>query len=222
VFVEAHTVGQDDWTTLPDLNGHTSTSTGDSCPEGWRELHPFLDHFQTLNADNTCSPTGTTGSWNADSGSSGGWVQWAVDLSAYAGKQVEVSIAYVSDWSVQGLGTFVDDIVVSTGEGTTSFETGMDGWTVTGPPPGSARTRTTSSAPPRADSLRARRSRPKTRSTSGSASRGSRRLPRGTPSWAERSTTCSSSRTEQDDGGKPQLATSPQRRSLPHPLAVSP
>jgi hypothetical protein len=28
---------------------------------------------------------------------------------------------------VQGLGTFVDDIVVSTGEGTTSFETGLDG-----------------------------------------------------------------------------------------------
>ena len=123
VFVEAHTVGQDDWTTLPDANGHTSTSTGDSCPEGWRELHPFLDHYQTLNADNTCSPTGTTGTWNADSGNSGGWQQWSVDLSAYAGKQVEVSIAYVSDWSIQGLGTFVDDIVVSTGEGTTSFET---------------------------------------------------------------------------------------------------
>jgi Zinc carboxypeptidase len=138
VFVEAHTVGQDDWTTLPDLNGHTGTSTGDSCPEGWRELHPFLDHYQTLNADNTCSPTGTTGAWNADSGSSGGWVPWSVDLSDYAGKQVEVSIAYVSDWATQGLGTFVDDIVVSTGEGTTSFETGMDGWTVTGPPPGSA------------------------------------------------------------------------------------
>jgi hypothetical protein len=65
-------------------------------------------------------------------------VQWSVDLSAYAGKQVEVSIAYASDWSVQGLGAFVDDIVVSTGEGTTSFETGMDGWTVTGPPPGCA------------------------------------------------------------------------------------
>jgi len=138
VFVEAHTVGQDDWTTLPDQNGHTSTSPGDSCPEGWRDLHPFLDHYQTLNADNTCSPTGTTGSWNAASGNSGGWGQWSVDLSAYAGTQVEISIAYVSDWSIQGLGTFVDDIVVSTGDGTTSFETGTDGWTATGPPPGSA------------------------------------------------------------------------------------
>ena len=26
LIVEAHTVGQDDWTTLPDLNGHTSTT----------------------------------------------------------------------------------------------------------------------------------------------------------------------------------------------------
>jgi hypothetical protein len=136
-FVEGRTVGQNDWTTLPDLNGHTSTSTGDSCPEGWRELHPFLDHYQTLNADNTCSPTGTTGSWNAASGKSSGWEQWSVDLSRYAGKQVEVSIAYVSDWSIQGLGVFVDDTVVSTGE-TTSFEDGLGGWSVSGAPAGSA------------------------------------------------------------------------------------
>ena len=32
-----------------------------------------------------------------------------------------------------GLGVFVDDIVVSTGEGSTSFEAGLDGWAVTGP-----------------------------------------------------------------------------------------
>jgi hypothetical protein len=137
VFVEAHTVGQDDWTTLPDLNGHTSTSTGESCPAGWHDLHPFLTHYQTLHADTTCSPTGTTGSWNAASGSSGGWQQWSVNLSAYAGKQVEVSIAYVSDWSVQGLGVFIDDTAVSTGA-TTSFEDGLGGWAVTGPAPGSA------------------------------------------------------------------------------------
>jgi len=138
LFVEARTAGGDDWTTLPDLNGHTSQNTGDSCPAGWRELHPQLDHYQTLNADGTCSPTGTTGAWNAASGGSGGWQQWQVDLSAYAGKQVEISIAYASDWAVQGLGVFLDDIVVSTGEGTTSFEDGLAGWAVTGPPAGSA------------------------------------------------------------------------------------
>jgi len=46
VFVEAHTVGQDDWTTLPDLNGHTSQDTGQSCPAGWVALHPQLGHYQ--------------------------------------------------------------------------------------------------------------------------------------------------------------------------------
>jgi hypothetical protein len=141
VMVEAHTVGQDDWTTLPDQNGHTGTSTGESCPEGWFEIHPFLEHYQSVNADGSCSPTGSSGSWNAASGASGGWQQWSVDLGAYSGKQVEVSITYVSDWATQGLGDFVDDIAVSTGEGNTSFEDDgdvMDGWAVTGPPPGSA------------------------------------------------------------------------------------
>lgn len=138
LFVEARTAGGEDWTTLPDQNGHTSTSTGDSCAEGWRDLHPQLDHYQTWDSETgACTPTGTTGSWNAASGNSGGWQQWSVDLSAYAGGQVEVSIAYASDWAVQGLGVFVDDIVVSTGEGNTSFESGLEGWDVSGAPEGS-------------------------------------------------------------------------------------
>ena len=138
VFVEAHTPGNDDdWTTLPDLNGHTTTSTGDSCPEGWRELHPHLDHYQTLNADDTCTSTGTTGSWNAASGGSGGWQQWRVDLSAWAGESVEVSIAYVSDWAIQGVGAFVDDITYPDGA-TESFESSLGGWVIAPAPPGSA------------------------------------------------------------------------------------
>jgi hypothetical protein len=141
LFVEAHTVGQDDWTTLPDANGATSTDTGESCPEGWFELHPWLEHYQTLNEDGTCSPTGTGGgSWNAASGNSDGWQQWSIDLGAYAGQQVEVSISYASDWSTQGLGTFVDDVTLPDGT-STSFENAADplgGWAISGPPPGSA------------------------------------------------------------------------------------
>ncbi|HEY3070595.1 MAG TPA: M14 family zinc carboxypeptidase [Gaiellaceae bacterium] len=140
VFVEAHTVGQDNWTTLPDLNGHTGSSTGESCGEGWHELHPFLAHYQTDNGDGTCTSVGTTGSWNAASGTSGGWEQWRVNLAPFAGESVELHISYVSDWAVQGLGVFLDDIALSTGAGTTSFEDDgdvMDGWAVTGPAPGS-------------------------------------------------------------------------------------
>jgi hypothetical protein len=136
LFVEARTAGGDDWTTLPDANGHTTQSTGDSCPEGWRELHPHLDHYQTLNADGTCSPTGTTGEWHAASGNSGGWQEWSIDLSQWSGQTVEVSIAYASDWAIQNLGAFIDDITLPDGT-TTSFETGLDGWTITGPPEGS-------------------------------------------------------------------------------------
>jgi hypothetical protein len=142
VFVEAHTAGQDNWTTLPDLNGHTTQATGESCKQensgGWRTLHPHLDHYQTQTGPSTCDPAGTTGAWHAASGNSGGWQQWRVDLSDFAGQQVEVSISYASDWSAQGLGTFVDDIEVSTGEGSTSFEAEMDGWTTPGAPAGSS------------------------------------------------------------------------------------
>jgi hypothetical protein len=140
VFVEAHTVGQDDWTTLPDENGHTAQDTGFSCPF-WLGLHPFLEHYQTDNGDGTCSPAGSSGDWWAVSGSSDGYEQWQVDLSQFAGSDVEVSISYASDDFVQLPGAVVDDVVVSTGEGTTSFEDDgdtMDGWTVPGAPEGSA------------------------------------------------------------------------------------
>jgi hypothetical protein len=139
VFVEAHTVGQDDWTTLPDANGHNAEDTGASCPF-WHELHPFLAHYQTDNGDGTCSPEGGSGHWWAASGASGGYEQWQVDLSGYAGSDVEVSISYASDDFVQLPGVVVDDVDVSTGEGTTSFEDDgdtMDGWTVPGAPEGS-------------------------------------------------------------------------------------
>lgn len=139
-FVEARTAGQDDWTTLRDLNGHTSQDTGFVCPF-WLGLHPFLEHYQTAQPDDSCTATGTSGSWWAASGRSEGYEQWKVDLSAYAGKDAEVSITYASDDLVQLPGVFVDDVVVSTGAGTTSFEADadpFDGWTVTGPPTGSA------------------------------------------------------------------------------------
>jgi hypothetical protein len=147
VFVEAHTLDEspdDDWTTLPDVNGHTSPSTGPndpdlaSCPAGWHELHPWLAHYQTFDGVGACTPTGTTGEWNAASGRSAGWEEWEIDLSAYAGEQVEISLSYASDWAVQGLGSFIDDIQVSHGGGSTSFETGLDGWTMPGAPEGSA------------------------------------------------------------------------------------
>jgi Peptidase family M1 domain/Peptidase M1 N-terminal domain len=144
-FVEAHTIGSDDWTTLPDVNpngSHTSNDVGDSCP-ALQKMHPWLAHYQSAG----CKPTGSTGQWWAATGSSTNPEHpelpehWLVDLGPYAGKQVEISISYASDEFVQGAGVFIDNIAVSTGEGTTSFEADgdvMDGWTTPGAPAGSA------------------------------------------------------------------------------------
>ncbi|MFC7593137.1 M14 family zinc carboxypeptidase [Nonomuraea antimicrobica] len=139
--VEARTAGGDDWTTLPDVNGHTTQDTGASClaenSGGWRTIHPFTQRYQ--GAD--CEPTGTSGAWHAASGNSNGWQQWKVDLTPYAGKQVELSISYVSDWSTQGAGVFLDDATVTldgAAAGTTSFETDLGGWAAAAAPEGSS------------------------------------------------------------------------------------
>jgi bacillopeptidase F (M6 metalloprotease family) len=139
VFVEAHTVGQEDWTTLADKNGNTSDDTGAGCPDPnpfWLQENPFLTHYITRTGTD-CTPTGTSGAWNAATGNSAGFQDWDVDLTAFAGKQVEVSITYATDPASQGLGVFVDDAEVLADGATvaqTSFEDDLGGWSVPGAP----------------------------------------------------------------------------------------
>jgi hypothetical protein len=137
-FVEAHPVGTDDWTTLPDANGHTGTGTGVLCYG--MGTHPFLAHYVTPGADDACTPAGSTGTWNGATGRSDGYEAWSIDLSGYAGRSVEVSLSSVTDEEITHPGAFVDDVVVSTGQGSTSFEDDadpLDGWVPGGPPAGS-------------------------------------------------------------------------------------
>jgi len=141
VIVEAHTVGAEDWTTLPEAGGLTSTDVPTECEAGFLIAeHPFLTHYLTP-GDAACTNTGTSGSWNSMTGNSGGWQQATFDLSAYAGKQVEVSISYVTDPNTGGVGVFVDDTQVVVGGAVTQsegFETGLGAWSLPGPPPGTA------------------------------------------------------------------------------------
>ena len=152
VVVEARDVttdpNSDAWTTLAEVDTDgagtadaslTTTSTGASCPEGLATdadaPHPFLLHYWSP----TCEPHGTSGDWNAFTGSSGGWTKWTADLSAYAGKKVDIRISVITDWGTLGLGTWVDDLRVSDGATTlefNDFETDLGGWTVGPPPPG--------------------------------------------------------------------------------------
>jgi hypothetical protein len=137
MFVEARPVGTENWTTLPDANGHTQQGGGESCftDGGWQQLHPRLLHYQTPTRD-SCTPTGTTGEWWAVTGSSGGWQDWKIDLSRYAGQKVELAVVVATDWSSGNLGAWIDDATITVGgtQQSTSFETDTAPW-ATGPSP---------------------------------------------------------------------------------------
>jgi hypothetical protein len=140
VIVEAHTVGQDDWTTLPDLNGGTTTDAPAECTANGflLALHPFLRNY--LGGADCTQPGTNGGTWNSFTGSSDGWQEVAVDLSNYSGSQVEVSISYVTDPAAAGIGAFVDDTrVVVDGQDVSAdgFEGATSEWTIGGPPAGS-------------------------------------------------------------------------------------
>ncbi|XVQ10309.1 M14 family zinc carboxypeptidase [Spirillospora sp. CA-255316] len=139
VIVEARTAGGEDWTTLPDRNGRTSANVPIECEADYLlTMHPHLRHY--LTGGNPCQNTGTSGRWHSFTGNSNGWVPAAFDLSAYAGKRVEVSIAYVSDPFTGGSGLFVDDTRVTTSGGQVDaegFESGLGPWAIAGAPAGS-------------------------------------------------------------------------------------
>ena len=139
VVVEAHRVGSDEWTTLPEVGGRSDTELPTDCEAGFlTRQHPFLLRYLTQ-AD-PCVPTGSSGEWHRLSGNSGGWQQVGFDLSAYSGQQVEVSISYVTDSSSGGVGVFVDDTRVTIGGTVTApegFEAGLGEWAVADAPAGS-------------------------------------------------------------------------------------
>ncbi|MFF8407695.1 M14 family zinc carboxypeptidase [Streptomyces sp. NPDC015684] len=138
--IEAHTVGADDWTTLPEASGATNAAVPAECGGGFLiGEHPWLKHYLTLSG-NACAASGTTGTWNSLTGSSAGWQQVSFDLSAYAGRTVELSISYVTDPGSGGHGVLADDASLVTGttaRDTEGFESSLGAWKAAGPPPGS-------------------------------------------------------------------------------------
>ena len=140
LIVETRTPGQDDWTTQP-ATGTTTAPPAECAADGFLlQMHPFLGHYLG-GAD--CTEPGTSGTWNSFTSGTfpAGWQQVEIDLSEYAGQQVEVSISYVTDPASGGIGTFVDDTEVVVDGAVTEadgFEGATSTWTVGGPPEGSA------------------------------------------------------------------------------------
>ncbi|MET9497489.1 M14 family zinc carboxypeptidase [Streptomyces sp. NPDC006552] len=140
VILEAHTVGAEDWTTLPDEDGLTTNAVPTECEAGFLiEDHPALTRYLTPDGA-ACANSGTSGAWNSLTGSSDDWKTVSYDLSAYAGHSAEVSLSYVSDPGSGGEGVRADNASVVIGGQVTEnegFETSLGVWRVPGPPAGS-------------------------------------------------------------------------------------
>ena len=92
--------------------------------------------------DNQCAARGSSGAWNAVAGASeaanaGSWTWRPTPAAA-----IDVSLTLATDILIQDGGVYVDDVAISAGGGSTSFEGGLDGWRPAARPAGARRTRT--------------------------------------------------------------------------------
>ena len=76
-------------------------------------------------------PTGANYGW-AYNGKSNGWVEETVDLSAYAGKKIQVRFEYITDAAVNGEGLLLDDVRVDAIGYASDFESDLGGWEAKG------------------------------------------------------------------------------------------
>ncbi|MBV6394947.1 MAG: hypothetical protein HFACDABA_00518 [Anaerolineales bacterium] len=76
-------------------------------------------------------PTGASHGW-AYNDKSGGWIEETVDLSAYAGKKIQVRFEYITDAAVNGEGLLLDDVRVDAIGYASDFESDLGGWEANG------------------------------------------------------------------------------------------
>jgi hypothetical protein len=92
-------------------------------------------NWQTLNTpsgrDRSEDPSGNAYGWGYN-GASGEWIDESVDLSQFAGKQVQIRFEYVTDAAVNGEGLLLDDVRVPEIDYSADFETDEGGWEAAG------------------------------------------------------------------------------------------
>ena len=79
-------------------------------------------------------PSGNSYGWgyNGLSGGDGTWIQEEIDLSQFAGQEVQIRFEYVTDAAVNGEGFLLDDIAVPEIGYFNDFEEGSDHWEAAG------------------------------------------------------------------------------------------
>jgi hypothetical protein len=76
-------------------------------------------------------PSGNNYGWGYN-GESGGWVHESVDLSRFAGSQVQLRFEYVTDAAVNGEGLLLDDVAIPQIDYFSDFEKDDGGWVASG------------------------------------------------------------------------------------------
>ncbi len=76
-------------------------------------------------------PSGNSYGWGYN-GISDNWIQESVDLSEYAGKEIQVRFEYVTDAVAHGEGMLIDDISIPEIGYFSDFEAGLGGWEADG------------------------------------------------------------------------------------------
>ena len=105
---------------------------------GWVELHPQLAHYQTWDGRRPARATGTHRRLERRERQLGGWQQWSIDLSAYAGEDRRDLHRLRQRLGARRASASSSTTSRSPTAPARSFETGLDGWAITGPPAGSA------------------------------------------------------------------------------------
>lgn len=79
-------------------------------------------------------PSGNSFGWGYNGLSGGGprWIQEEVDLTPFAGEEVQIRLEYITDAAVNGEGFLLDDVAVPEIGYSTDFEDGDGGWAAEG------------------------------------------------------------------------------------------
>jgi len=77
------------------------------------------------------NPSGNSYGWGYN-GASGAWIEEQVDVSQFAGKQVQIRFEYITDMAVNGEGFLLDDVRISEINYSEDFEVGEGGWQAEG------------------------------------------------------------------------------------------
>ena len=92
------------WRTLPDEAGILEQDAGFAPCSDLLEQHPFLGNY-LVRATGAPAMYATRPGSGLQTRSSDGWEEWTFDLSDYAGQEVDISITYMSDFTVQSEGS---------------------------------------------------------------------------------------------------------------------